>query len=301
MKLLVTGANGFLGSHLVKHFVKKGDEVYAISLHTHRLTDVLDQIQYSACPINVITALESRIHQFNPDVILHLAWQGGNSYSSIHSNSQFKQNLPGLADLMEIMERHNLYRFVCVGSAAEYGDHRSQIKETAATKPTSLYGTCKLMAKQYTEQFCKQRGINWTWLRPFYTFGPDDVPTRLVPSVITKCLKKEEIQLNDCEMLVDYLYITDFVDAVDALITNRKVGVYNICSGKANMVKNIVDDIAIKTQNEANIHKGVIPNRPDMPDSILGNSSKLSTDTGWYPKIGLNEGISKTIEFYKTV
>lgn len=301
MRIMLTGANGFLGSHLVKHFVNTGDEVYAVSLNAYRLIDVMDKIQFSACPINVITSLEKRIHEFNPDIILHLAWTGGNNYASINNNFQFKKNLPGLADLMEIMERHNLHRFICVGSAAEYGDHKGIIKENNKENPTSLYGTCKLMAKQYSEQFCKSRGIDWTWLRPFYTFGPEDVPTRLVPSVITKCLKKEEIQLNDCEMWVDYLYISDFVDAVDSLIDKRKTGVYNVCSGKANMVKNLIDDIATKTNNESNIKMGVIPNRPDMPDSILGTHTKLSTSTGWYPKIGLNEGLTKTIEYYKNL
>lgn len=300
-KLLITGANGFLGSHLVKHFLKKGDEIFAISLHTEKLTDVMDKIQFAACPTNNITTLSNRIHEFNPDVIIHCAWTGGNSYLQATQSFQFYKNLPGLADLMEIMRQNNFPHFVGIGTGAEYGSHTKLITEPVVERPETMYGVCKLMAKQYTQRFCEDNNIKWTWVRPFYTYGPDDVQTRIIPKVIMKCLYKQSIDLTDCETIVDYLYVSDFCRAIEFLVYDHKSGIFNVCSGQSYTVKAILDKIGEATDNLENLKYGVIPNRENQPTHVVGSNRKLEIATEWHPLVGLNEGLTKTIEFYKNL
>lgn len=301
MKVMITGANGFLGSHLAKYFHKKGDSIFAISLHTDRIAELLDHIQFYQCSMNRITSLTLPIAKFKPDVVIHCAWSGGNSFSDINLSDQFKKNLPGLVDLMEIMYEHDITKFVGVGSGAEYGNHQEPIIESDLEDPTNLYGVCKYMSMLYTRQFAESRNIHWNWVRPFYTYGPDDVETRLIPRVINQCLAKKSVDLNNCGTVVDYLYIDDFVSAVDALIDSQYEGTYNICSGEAYSIKSVVTQIGEMTGNLDKIRFGVIPERHGEPDQILGDSKKLKLLTKWSPAVSMEEGLRRTIEFYKKV
>ena len=301
MKIMVTGANGFLGSHLVRHFHKNGHKLLTVSLHTNKISDLVEDINFYYCSMNRITSLGDSIAAFSPEVIIHCAWSGGNSFRDTQSSVQFYKNLPGLADLMEIMEKHKLPRFVGIGSGAEYGNNLECMLEHDREEPTNLYGVCKYMAKLYTQQFVVSRGIKWNWIRPFYTYGPDDVSTRLIPSVIYKCLGKEEVLLDSCNTIVDYLYIDDFVTAVDSLISSQYEGVFNICSGQECSVKNVVTKIGEMTGNIDKIRFGAIPERKGGPDKILGDSKKLNLFTNWRPNVSLDDGLQKTIAFYKKV
>lgn len=301
MRILLTGANGFLGSHLLKYFLYKENEIYAISLHTNRLETMLNDIQFSCCSINGITSLEKRIEAFAPNVVIHCAWYGGRTYSETQNSAQFHKNIPGLADLMEVIKRTYIPHFIGIGTGSEYGDQQNTVTEKIHEKPISLYGTCKFIAKLYTEQFCKIEGIKWTWLRPFYTYGPNDVPTRLIPKTIISCLKKEEVLLNKCNSIVDYLYIDDFVAAVHKLTSLQQEGIFNVCSSKSYIIRDIVEKIGIMTDNEQKLIFGKAPERSEYPSIILGSGEKLKTITGWSPKIDMNEGLNKTIEFYKNI
>lgn len=301
MNVLIIGANGFLGSHIVKKCLSENNKVYAVSLHTHRLDNIMNKIQFSNCNMDKITTLTDKITYFSPQAVINCAWDGGNNYTTTHKSSQFHKNLPGLAYLMEIIKRTNIQHFIGIGSGSEYGDKKYTIAETTHEVPINLYGTCKLMAKLYTEQFCKTEKIKWTWLRPIYIYGSDDVKTRLIPKTIISCLKHEEVLLNSCQSLVDYLYIDDFTDAVYKLISNQQEGLFNVCSNISYKIKNVVEQIGTLTNNKEKLNFGSLPERNNYPSIILGLNTKLVNITGWTPKINMEEGLAKTIEFYKHI
>jgi nucleoside-diphosphate-sugar epimerase len=245
-----------------------------------------------------MTALEPRIRAFAPDVVIHCAWEGGNNYASTKSSNQFHKNIPAIGELMEIIKRCGSPHFIGIGSAAEYG-MQNCVTEMVREYPTSFYGTCKYMAKLYTQRFCETENVPWTWLRPFYTYGPDDVPTRLIPKTMITCLKKEQVLLDECKSVVDYLYIDDFISAVDVIATQRKMGIFNVCSNQIYNIRDIVEKIAEMTDNKEKLVFGFSPERADYPSVISGINMKLIDCTGWRPKVNIDEGLVKTMEFYK--
>ena len=90
---------------------------------------------------------------------------------------------------------------------------------------------------------CKQNNIDWAWVRPCYVYGPGDVFTRLIPTVINKFLTNEEVILDECNKTIDYMYIDDFVDLLYKLLISEYTGIYNICSGYQYNLKEVINKI----------------------------------------------------------
>lgn len=299
MKILITGANGFLGSHLTKHLLGQHHEICAMSLHTNRLNSVLNDIKFIPCNMDNIIYMKKEICEFGPHAVIHCAWHGGNCYASAQSPQQFRENIPGLVNLMEILKNIGTPKFIGIGSGAEYGNNQDVNLESTPDAPISLYGACKVMAKIYTETFCNINNITWNWIRPIYTYGPDDVQTRLIPSVILKSIRGNEVLLDECKSIVDYLYISDFVNGVECILNHNINGVFNICSSNAYSIREIIEKIGNLTNNTENIKFGVIPERNEVTMKILGSNENMKLYMGWTPTVSITEGLTKTIEFYK--
>jgi hypothetical protein len=106
-----------------------------------------------------------------------------------------------------------------------------------------MYGISKFCFKLISEKYCLDQDINFSWLRPVFTYGPYDVETRLIPKVIKSFLRNEDVVLNSCSAVVDYLYVEDFCKAVKSIIDLKLFGDYIISSNKQYQVKNVVEQI----------------------------------------------------------
>jgi nucleoside-diphosphate-sugar epimerase len=190
-------------------------------------------------------------------------------------------------------------KFIGFGSFAEYGKHTSIINELTETKPINLYGLSKLVFKEYSEMLCNQWNMDWLWIRPCYVYGPQDVQTRFIPSLIQKFLKGESVTLDACTTIIDYIYIDDFVDQVYALALESSVGIFNICSGNQYHIKDIIKYIHEMTLSTSKISYDETLNRSATSSVICGDSTKTIKHTKNKPKVTLQNGLNKTIEFYK--
>ena len=299
MKVLITGVNGFLGRNISKNLIDNGHDVFGVSMHCNNLTDIVNKIHFVQCDMNSIDTIIPGIIDFHPDTIIHCAWWGGNNYIDTNSFFQYDNNIPALAKLMLIASHLEIKHFIGLGSAAEYGNKNIQIYENFQEDPITLYGTTKTMAKLYTKQICNQDKIKWTWVRPFYTYGPYDVKTRLIPKTILSCLKNENMVLSECKSLADYLYIDDFVNIIHDIVINKHEGIYNICSGDAVQIRSIVEHIKWLTKSSSKIIFDEKLNRSNYPSVIWGNNYKLQKVYGQVNKTDILTGLEKTIEFYK--
>ena len=149
-----------------------------------------------------------------------------------------------------------------------------------------------------SEVFCNNNNFDWTWIRPCYTYGKDDVNTRLIPKVIKSCLNNENLELDSCDSVVDYLYVEDFIRAVGSLIKNKKSGVFNICSGEKYIIKDIVNKIKQICNSSSQITFNSTKDRKNFSKYICGDNSKLINSINWKPEWSLEDGLEKTIETY---
>jgi nucleoside-diphosphate-sugar epimerase len=290
MKILVTGGNGFLGSNVVRKLLSEGHELFVISNNCNNILDILPQLIYN-------TRYTNAIDEFQPDVVIHFGWKGGNNAKDVHHINQFYDNMPMSLDLLSrLVLLPQKPKFIGVGSFAEYGDYNFPIKEEYFEKPQTLYGVSKLSLKNYSELICTQNGMEWSWIRPCYIYGPGDVSTRLIPTTINKCINNQPIELDACNKIIDYLYIDDFCKYVSYLATNKSTGVYNLSSGYKYHLQEVIKTIHQLVGNNNSIS---FTEEQDLQKWVCGDNSKIVQESGQTPSNDFLTGMIKTINFYK--
>jgi len=281
MKVVITGASGFLGSNLAGKIKDTGNEVYALSRHTPNAQEA--------------------IIEFNPDVVVHCAWSGGNNYKDLTSVAQFNNISQGINLIELIGQLPTKTRFIGFGSFAEYGTMTSPVSETHQECPTNHYGLSKYTFKNYSKLLCEEAGIEWGWIRPCYVYGPGDVGTRLIPTIINKLLRNEKVILDRCEKIIDYLYVDDFVNYMYSIVTGPIDGIYNICSGRQYNLRDVVVSIGTEIDKLNLIQFNNTSIRSATSPIICGNNHKVKQQSGLITTTDLTTGLSKTINHYKKI
>lgn len=298
MNILVTGANGFLGSNFVKFTFNKHN-LFALSENNNNLINVINNIKYISTNLQFYKNYYNEINDFEPDVVILFGWAGANSYKTINNLNQYYENIPHYIDFLTFINGlKKKPKFIGIGSFSEYGIYNRKINELDYENPNNFYGLSKLTYKNYSELFCKQNNIDWMWIRPCFIYGPTDVSTRLIPSVIKKCLKNETIELDECNKIIDYLYIDDFVNQLYQLINLNATGVYNICSGNQYNLKDIINLIVKLTNSNSKIIYNKNLNRTLNNNVICGDNDKIKKLLDTSSSVCIADGIQKTIKFY---
>ena len=165
--------------------------------------------------------------------------------------------------------------------------------------PTTKYGESKVKCLHESIELCNKLGIGHVWLRLFDFYGPHDSPNWLIPYVIKKSLSSENIDLTPCDQHWDFLYIDDLANAVESIFKEECVGIYNVGSGQAVKLKNIVEMIIRISQSNAIPDYDTIPYRADQVMYLEADVNKIKNKTSWIPKVGFEEGLTLTVEWFK--
>ena len=294
-KILITGGNGFLGSNVVRLFVNMGYEVMVLSKKSDKISDILHNIELIECGDDY-NIHKDRIIKFSPNCVLDFAWVGGNNHKHTNSIDQYKNNIPRSIELLSIISELHNCKFIGVGSFSEYGVINKPATEDDSDNPISYYGLSKSIVKNISKLFCKHNKIRWAWIRPCYVYGPGDVPTRLIPSVISKLIIGDSVMLGSCNTTIDYLYIDDFCSGVLSIVKEEIDGVVNICSDNQYYLVDIINHIQKLTLNN-NVQ--FCPDKDNQFSSsyVCGSNLKLRSNSKWTPCVDIVTGLIKTIEF----
>lgn len=296
-KVLVTGATGFIGRHAIAPLQEQGYEVHtlgsrpldkAFSGVTHHQADLLDSGQME----RVIAAVQA-------DQLLHFAWYvTPGEYLQSFNNIRW---VYATLEMLRIFEENGGTRAVLAGTCFEYDLQRGFLTEdVTATRPDSLYGSCKNALRQMVEGYSGQCGLSTAWGRIFFLYGPHEYPGRLVASVINAVLRGEDANCSHGRQIRDFMHVQDVADAFVALLESEVAGTVNIASGQPVSIGDIAYRIAGQAGREGLVKLGVHPAPANEPPVILGDTRKLNNIVGWKPSISLDDGLARTIDWWET-
>jgi len=272
-KIIVTGAQGFIGRHLVQALNKAGYEVFEADVNDG---DIEEESTWLRFP--------------DAEVVIQLAGKSFVPDSWINPFSFIKCNLLGVVHALDYCKKHHA-KLIFLSSYI-YGDPETlPILETNYLKATNPYALSKKMAEEVCEFYHKCFGINVTILRPFNVYGPGQPTIFLVPSIINQVIAGKEIKVKDLEPKRDYIYISDLVDAIiRAIIPSKGFNILNIGSGKSYSVAELIRIIQEIKNSELKVVSANERRTNEVMETVADISRAFKV-IGWEPKIELKIGI----------
>jgi nucleoside-diphosphate-sugar epimerase len=301
-KALVTGAAGFIGSHLTRNLVDSGCETIALLRPTSdlwRIKDIAGHIETVHGDISHLDQEKLLAQLSGIDYVIHLGAAGIDQVADI--TSVVETNVMGTLGMLQLARSLDVERFVYCGSAFEYGDGSMITEDSLPTDPISEYAASKSGGYLLANTFHGRYGLPVTTVRPFQVYGPTESPNRLVPTTIARSLAGADIELSGGEQTRDFVYVEDVADAIVAACTSTEaVGrTFNVCRGEEVSIKDAVSTIVELCGGKATPLFGALPYRDTEIWALSGDPSQAKEALGWTSKTSLKDGLIQTIAWQK--
>ncbi len=314
MKILVTGADGFIGSHVVETLVKNGHQVRAFVLYNsfnswgwldQSEKTVRDSIEIFAGDIRDPHGVDKAVE--NQEVVLNLAALIAIPYSYHSPDTYIDTNIKGTLNILQAARRHQVARVVQTSTSEVYGTAQYiPIDENHRLHPQSPYAASKVGADQLALSFHASFDLPVGILRPFNTYGPRQSARAVIPTIISQLANKSKVKLGSLSPTRDFSFVQDTADGFlaaansDAIIGNT----INLGSGFEISIKQTAETIAklMNTKLElANDEQRVRPENSEV-ERLFASIDKAKQVLGWQPKFqgitGFESGLKKTIEWF---
>jgi nucleoside-diphosphate-sugar epimerase len=264
--VLVTGAGGFVGGHVVDHLRGAGTEVVGLPGRWATADDL--DVAVGDRPVSHC---------------IHLAWHAGHAdyLTNIDANLQ---SLTSSLELVRWLDRRKVPHLVVAGTCAEYGAKDAPHTEDDPPEPSSPYAEAKVELWRILRSGLRPPGLTVAWARLFNLTGPGEHPDRLLPSVVRSLAAGQPIDLSAGDQRRDYLDVADAASALSALALHGSAGTYNVCSGRAVVLRDLLTAIGEQMGRVDLLHFGARPRGEHDPDLVAGDNSRLVAETGWRPR-----------------
>src|SRR5579864_6011644 len=245
MRVLVTGAAGFIGSHVTRRIVQEGHTVWAVvspQRSTERLADILERVSVARVDLRDPKTVQELVCLARPDCAIHMAW-----YAAPARFWASEQNLNCVnmsLNLAQCLAEVGCSRLVAAGSCAEYDwDYGFLSEDATPLRPRTLYGVCKNATRQVLQAYCERVSMKFAWTRFFYLYGPGEAKLRLVPSVILALLSGQPAKCTEGKQIRDFLHVEDVASAVWAVAQSNLTGPVNIGSGEPVRIRTVAETL----------------------------------------------------------
>jgi len=313
MKVLITGITGFAGSHLADYCLSKGAEVFGIKRwrsRTENIDHIIEKIHLLEGDIRDTTSISEVLGEARPDYIFHLAAQSFVPTSWKAPAETLTTNIIGELNIFEAMRELELSaRIQIAGSSEEYGmvyENEVPITENNPLRPLSPYGVSKVTQDLLGYQYNQSYGMDIIRTRAFNHEGPKRgevfVSSNFAKQIaeIEKGLKEPVLKVGNLEAKRDFTDVRDVVRAYWLVLEKGEPGeVYNIASGKAIKIKELLDMLLKMTDAKIKVEQDPVRMRPSDVPILLGDSSKLRERTGWKPEISFEKTLEDTLDYWR--
>lgn len=301
-KVLITGADGFIGRHLVDGLLKKGD-IYVIAIVSPRHNTIFNNIKNSRLFVTSIDLNQVlyRVSEFpdDIDVIYQLAWSGVKP--ELRNNLEVQMsNLNMTINCMKLAIQKRVKKMVFPGSTNEYIYYGKPLNKDAVPSPCNAYGAAKIALRYLCYDYSTRNDIDFIYTIIAGIYAADRKDNNVIHYTIEKLLNNEKPSLSKCEQLWDYVYIDDVIDALIKVGEKGKGGgVYGIGHGDNWPLKNYINIIHDIINPSLEIGYGEVPYVSDKLPSSCIDLTDIMNDTGFVPKVKFDDGIKLVIERIK--
>jgi dTDP-glucose 4,6-dehydratase len=311
VRILITGAAGFIGSNFVHYWVDRhpDDELVALDLLTYagnraNLAGVEDRITFVEGDIADLELGRRLFRDHELDVVVNFAAESHNSLAVVDPGRFFRTNVIGTQTLLEAArESGALRRFHHVSTCEVYGDlpldTDELFTEDSPYLPRTPYNASKAAADHAVRAYHETYGLPITITNCSNNYGPYQFPEKVIPLFVTNALDDRELPMYaSTQNKREWLHVRDHCSAIELVLESDRVGeTYNVGSGIEASIDEIAD-LVIQLTGKPESLKTIVPDRPGHDRRYLLDSSKLRRELGWAPEISWEDGLRQTVEWY---
>lgn len=302
--LLLTGATGFIGSHLLETLLENNYRMVILKRSFSddwRISQLYEKYTENLIPFDVDkTSLEHVFKKEEISGIIHLATY----YKKIHEYEDIapliESNIEFPVQLLDLAVSNKVKFFINTGTFFEYDSSYLPISELTHIKPLNLYAATKISFEKILKTYSELYNIKSATLKIFSPYGPRDNEKKIIPHLILNSLKNNKISLSNGLQKLDFVFVKDIVDSYLKLISKieylDKYENFNIASGNSHSIRELVS--ILEEINGQNMNK-IWGDPSEDSEIILSDISKARNILKWVPQISIKEGLSKTVQYYR--
>ncbi len=315
MKIFITGAGGFVGSHLIRLLSLSPDnEIYALALNEEGVSSInLPKKNIYVADLLDNTCICKIVDDIRPNFIYHLAGQSSVGSSWGMPAKTYEANIIGTLNILESLRLSylNNTRVLLIGSSEQYGDITEEhlpLKESFLPRPSNPYAISKYAQELTAQMYAESYDMSIVMTRSFNHIGPGQSPSFVISDwakqivEIEKNIKEPQIQTGTLDVKRDFLDVRDVVIAYSTLIEKGEPGeIYNVCSGKSVSIKDLLYQLIELShcKDQINVITTESKLRKNDCSHILGDYTKLNATTGWSPSYNLKRTLEDVLQYWR--
>jgi dTDP-glucose 4,6-dehydratase len=310
VRILVTGAAGFIGSNFVHYWLERhpDDSIVALDLLTYagnraNLDGTEERVPFVQADIADVDIVENVLREHAIDVVVNFAAESHNSLAVVDPGLFARTNVLGTQLLLEAARRAEIERFHHISTCEVYGDlsldSDESFTEESPYRPRTPYNASKAAADHYVRAYRETFELQTTITNCSNNYGPFQFPEKVIPLFVTNALDDRPLPMYEStQNKREWLHVRDHCRAIELVLAQGEPGgTYNVGSGVEASIEEIADRVLALTGKPESL-KTIVPDRPGHDRRYLLDSSKLRRELGWEPEIGFEDGLRETVEWY---
>jgi nucleoside-diphosphate-sugar epimerase len=306
MRILMTGANGFVGSHVLESLLEDSENKIAITLRTTSdISRIKSHIENNEIVIFYLEkeSIDAIITRFEPEIVVHLSVYYKKKHDFNDIEEMFNSNITFPAKILDSMVKNNVRFFINTGTFTEFLLDENFLTDKCKISPSNLYSATKVAFEEILKFYSDKFGIRAITLKLLAPYGPKDNPKKLIPYLINCAIKNEIAKTSPGEQNWDFIYVKDIARSYKAaveFITKRwnKYEVFVIGTGEVFSIRDIAKLIN-DFHGNLKVEWGALPYNENETYYVKADTTKARNILGWNPIFSLREGILETYNFYK--
>ena len=300
MRVLVTGAAGFVGAAVAAELLERGHEVACLVRRPGQAGGELTWAKRAKVILGDLadsSGWAAEVKDWQPEACVHAAWlTDPATYLDSPANVWL---LDASLRLLDLLGSAGCRRAVFVGTCAEYDASVSRaLDESSPLRPATLYASCKVALSLLGARRAEEAGIGFAWARIFHPYGPRENRERLIPAAIRTLLQGRVFTSSHPEAKRDFIHVDDVASGLAALVEAGAAGAFNVSTGRPTSVRDVLDLLGALSGRPDLLSFGAQPRQGWDPESISGLPDRLVAATGWQPRVELRDGLASAYAWW---